>query len=70
MLYQSSTQFIDAGLESNCLTIAFNRPEALNALRPEMLSEAALLIEKTKSDQNVMVLYCAELAKHFRQAST
>ena len=59
MPYQSSTQFIDVGLESNCLTIAFNRPGALNALRPEVLSEAAQLIEKTKSDENVMVVVLA-----------
>ena len=65
MLYQSSTQFIDVGLESNCLTIAFNRPEALNALRPEMLSEAAQLIEKTKSDQNVMVVVLRGAGKAF-----
>ena len=65
MLYQSSTQFIDVGLESNCLTIVFNRPEALNALRPEMLSEAALLIEKTKSDQNVMVVVLRGAGKAF-----
>ena len=65
MLYQSSTQFIDVGLESNCLTIAFNRPEALNALRPEMLSEAAQLIEKTKSDQNVMVVVLRGAGKVF-----
>lgn len=65
MLYQSSTQFIDVGLESNCLTIAFNRPEALNALRPEMLSEAAQLIEKTKWDQNVMVVVLRGAGKAF-----
>ena len=56
MLYQSATQFINVALDSNCLTIAFNRPEALNALRPEMLSEAAKLIEKANSDENVMVI--------------
>ena len=69
MPYQSSTQFIDVGLESNCLTIAFNRPGALNALRPEMLSEAAQLIEKAKSDENVMVVVLRGAGEAFSATS-
>ena len=56
MSYQSSTPFINVELDANCLTIEFNRPDALNALRPEMLSEAARLVEQAHSDDNVMVI--------------
>ena len=43
MGYASTTPLINTALEANCLTVEFNRPDALNALRPEMLSEAARL---------------------------
>ena len=56
MSYQSSTPFMNVELDANCLTIEFNRPDALNALRPEMLSEAARLVEQAHSDDNVMVI--------------
>jgi enoyl-CoA hydratase/carnithine racemase len=56
MSYQSSTPFINVELDANCLTIEFNRPDALNALRPEMLSEAARLVEQANSDDDVMVI--------------
>ena len=56
MSYQSSTPFINVEHEANCLTIEFNRPDALNALRPEMLSEAARLVEQAHSDESVMVI--------------
>jgi enoyl-CoA hydratase/carnithine racemase len=56
MSYQSSTPFINVELDANCLTIEFNRPDALNALRPEMLSEAARLVGQANSDEDVMVI--------------
>ncbi len=56
MSYQSSTPFINVELDANCLTIEFNRPDALNALRPEMLSEAARLVEQANADADVMVI--------------
>ena len=42
MTYESSTPFINALLAEHCLSVEFNRPDALNALRPEMLSETAV----------------------------
>ena len=56
MSYQSSTPFINVEHDANCLTIEFNRPDALNALRPEMLAEAARLVEQAHSDNSVMVI--------------
>lgn len=56
MSYQSSTPFINVEHDTNCLTIEFNRPDALNALRPEMLAEAARLVEQAHSDNSVMVI--------------
>ena len=35
MQYQSETPFINVNLDANCLSIEFNRPDALNALRPD-----------------------------------
>ena len=34
MSYTSTTPLITTALEANCLTVEFNRPDALNALRP------------------------------------
>ncbi len=40
----------------HCLTIEFNRPDALNALRPEMLSESARLVQQGSDDEAVSVI--------------
>lgn len=56
MSYESTTPFINTGLDSGCLTVEFNRPDALNALRPEMLSEAARLVEQASDDPAVKVI--------------
>ena len=56
MQYQSETPFINVDLDANCLSIEFNRPDALNALRPEMLSEAARLVEQASDDPAVKVI--------------
>ena len=50
MTYESSTPFINASLAEHCLSVEFNRPDALNALRPEMLSEAARLVRQASDD--------------------
>ena len=55
MGYASTTPLINTALEANCLTVEFNRPDALNALRPEMLTEAARLIEQASDDPEVKV---------------
>ena len=39
MPYQSQTEFIEAEAQQGILTLRLNRPDALNAFRPEMLHE-------------------------------
>ncbi|MEC8002505.1 MAG: enoyl-CoA hydratase/isomerase family protein, partial [Pseudomonadota bacterium] len=56
MDYASTTPLINTAVEANCLTVEFNRPDALNALRPEMLSEAARLVEQASDDPEVKVI--------------
>lgn len=56
MTYESSTPFLHASLSEQCLSIEFNRPDALNALRPEMLSEAARLVRQAGGDSGVKVV--------------
>ena len=56
MGYVSTTPLINTAVEANCLTVEFNRPDALNALRPEMLSEAARLVEQASDDPEVKVI--------------
>jgi len=56
MTYESSTPFINASLAEQCLSVEFNRPDALNALRPEMLSEAARLVRLASDDAEVKVI--------------
>ena len=54
--YKSSTDYLLVNLENNILTITLNRPEALNAYRPEMLIEIREIILKTEDDPNVAVI--------------
>lgn len=56
MTYESSTPFINASLAEHCLSVEFNRPDALNALRPEMLSETARLVRLASDDAEVKVI--------------
>ena len=65
MSYESTTPFINTGLDSDCLTVEFNRPDALNALRPEMLSEAARLVEQASDDPAVKVIVLCGAGRAF-----
>ncbi|MDB2379831.1 enoyl-CoA hydratase/isomerase family protein [Luminiphilus sp.] len=56
MSYESTTPFIHVAVAHHCLTIEFNRPDALNALRPEMLSESARLVQQGSDDEEVSVI--------------
>ena len=47
MSYRSPTGSVAADLEERVLTLRLNRPEALNALRPEMLDALRMLVEQT-----------------------
>ena len=63
--YISSTDYLLVNLENNILTITLNRPEALNAYRPEMLIEIREIILKTENDPNVAVIVIEGAGKAF-----
>ena len=63
--YISSTDYLLVNLENNILTITLNRPEALNAYRPEMLIEIREIILKTEDDPNVAVIVIQGSGKAF-----
>ena len=63
--YKSSTDFLIVNLENNILTITLNRPEALNAYRPEMLIEIREIIIQTEDDPNVAVIVIEGAGKAF-----
>lgn len=63
--YKSSTDYLLVNLENNILTITLNRPEALNAYRPEMLIEIREIILKTEYDPNVAVIVIEGAGKAF-----
>ena len=63
--YRSSTDYLVVNLENNILTITLNRPEALNAYRPEMLIEIREIIIQTEDDPNVAVIVIEGAGKAF-----
>ena len=63
--YKSSTDYLIVNLENNILTITLNRPEALNAYRPEMLIEIREIIIQTEDDPNVAVIVIEGAGKAF-----
>ena len=63
--YKSSTDYLLVNLENNILTITLNRPEALNAYRPEMLIEIREIIAQTEDDPNVAVIVIEGAGKAF-----
>ena len=63
--YKSSTDYLLVNLENNILTITLNRPEALNAYRPEMLVELREIIIQTENDPNVAVIVIEGAGKAF-----
>ncbi len=63
--YKSSTDYLLVNLENNILTITLNRPEALNAYRPEMLVEIREIIAQTENDPNVAVIVIEGAGKAF-----
>ena len=57
--------YLVVNLDNNILTITLNRPEALNAYRPEMLIEIREIILKTEDDPNVAVIVIEGAGKAF-----
>ena len=51
--YQAGTDKLLTELNNGVLTISFNRPEAMNALHPEMLSGVGALVDQASADDSV-----------------
>lgn len=54
--YNSCTEFLATTLVDGVLTITLNRPDALNAFRPEMLQGIAQLLDAANTDARVSVV--------------
>ncbi len=54
--YQSETAKLLSELKEGVLSLSFNRPEAMNALHPEMLTGVAALVEQASEDKAVSVI--------------
>lgn len=49
--YQPTTNKLLAQINEDVLTLSFNRPDAMNALHPEMLSGVAQLVSQASADE-------------------
>jgi enoyl-CoA hydratase/carnithine racemase len=54
--YQPDTDKLLAELNNGVLTISFNRPDAMNALHPEMLTGVGALVEQASADDSVCAI--------------
>ena len=54
--YLSPTDYLVTNINEQILSITLNRPDALNALRPEMLDGIRKLIKETENDKNISVI--------------
>lgn len=51
--YQPKTEKLKTVLSNGVLTISFNRPDAMNALHPEMLIEVCTLVNRVSADDTI-----------------
>lgn len=56
MDYRSTTEFLEASQSDSVLTLRLNRPDALNAFRPEMLENIERLIHEAQADSDIGVI--------------
>ena len=61
----SQSEFIEAHLAAGVLTVRLNRPDALNAFRPEMLHEIRRLVEQAEDDVTVSVIVLEGAGRSF-----
>jgi enoyl-CoA hydratase/carnithine racemase len=54
--YQPDTEKLLAEVNDGVFTISFNRPEAMNALHPEMLTGLAALVNEASADESICVI--------------
>ncbi|MDA9034902.1 enoyl-CoA hydratase/isomerase family protein [Hyphomicrobiales bacterium] len=55
-LYKSPTEYLLCDVNNRVLTITLNRPEAMNALRPEMFDGIKALVTQAEGDSNIAVI--------------
>ena len=55
-MYESATPYVEVTVANRCLTITLNRPDAMNALRPEMLEILANTFEQAATDESLSVI--------------
>ena len=55
-MYNSATPLVDLAVNNQCLTVTLNRPDAMNALRPEMLETLANAFEQAATDESLSVI--------------
>jgi enoyl-CoA hydratase/carnithine racemase len=63
--YQADTDKLLTELNNGLLTISFNRPEAMNALHPEMLTGVGALVKELDTEY-IDILDTAERLAEFR----
>jgi enoyl-CoA hydratase/carnithine racemase len=54
--YKPDTDKLLTELNNGVLSISFNRPEAMNALHPEMLTGVGALVDQASADDAVSVI--------------
>ena len=55
-LYKSPTEYLLCDVNNRVLTITLNRPEAMNALRPEMFDGIKALVTQAEGDSSIAVI--------------
>ena len=55
-IYKSPTDYLLCETNNKVLTITLNRPEAMNALRPEMFDGIKMLVLQAEKDPNISVI--------------
>ena len=65
MTYSSPVETILTDLEEGVLTISLNRPDSLNALRPEMISAIGNIVGLASSDHEVSVIILDGIGRAF-----
>ena len=63
--YGSPTEYLLANIDNKVLTITLNRPDALNAFRPEMINGLIELVSKADDDEGVSVIVIEGAGKAF-----
>ena len=63
--YESPTEYLLSNLDNKILTITLNRPDALNAFRPEMIDGLIELVSKANDDESVSVIIIEGAGKAF-----